>query len=141
MISRLHMNLQDVPTAHGEGLLPNTPAKLSVRRTSALTRSVYYLLAYFALAGAIPIFAKLFKELSVELPLLTRLLMGNYSWLFPVLFVGAVILTIAKEFLTVKRLPLRVVNLFLGVVGIGFVPLAILALYMPLFDLIRKLSK
>ena len=135
------MHSASIPAPHEKEFPANAPRKPWIMWLFALVCCLYYLVAYFELAGAAPIFAKLFKELGVELPLLTRLLMANYSWLFPVLFVGAVILTIAKEFLTVKRLPLRVVNLFLGVVGIGFVPLALLALYMPLFDLIRKLSK
>jgi len=101
---------------------------------------LYYFLAYGTLARAVPIFGKLFPGLGVPLPLLTRLLMASYSWLFPVLCIGAVILTIARQFVQLGKLQLRIVNLMHVVIGIIFPSLVIIVLYLPLFDLIRKLS-
>src|SRR5437867_12943719 len=45
------------------------------------------------------IFRELFKGLGVELPLATRFLIATYTWLYPLLYLGAAVLVIAKEFI------------------------------------------
>jgi hypothetical protein len=133
------MHSQSIPTYERKQFPPNTPSKLYVSWLFALVCCLYYLLAYLGLASATPIFAKMFEGLEVALPLPTRLLMASYSWLFPVFFVGAVILTIAKQFVPLEKRPLRLANLFLIVVGVAFAPLVVFTLYLPLLDLIWKL--
>jgi hypothetical protein len=130
------MHSQSIPTYDGKQFPTNTPSNSRVPWLFALACCLYYLLAYLCLASAAPIFAKLFEGLGVALPLPTRLLMASYSWLFPVWFVGAVILTISKQFVPLDKL--RVTTLFLIVVGVGFPPLAVLTLYLPWLDLTRK---
>lgn len=98
---------------------------------------LYYIFVYLCLASAAPTFARLFEGLGVALPLPTRFLMASYSWLFPVWFVGSVILTISKQFVSLDKL--RVVNLFLIVVGVALPLLVVLTLYLPSLDLMWKL--
>ena len=118
---------------------PNTPLHWRLRWPFAVACCLYFLLAYLFLATATPTFAKLFEGLSVDLPLPTRLLMKSYSWLFPVFFVGAVILTIAKQIVPLDKSRLRIANLILIFVGVVFLPLVILDFYLPWLVLVYKL--
>jgi type II secretory pathway component PulF len=87
------------------------------------------------------IFTGLFKDLGVELPLATRFLVATYSWLYPLLFVGAAVLVIAKEFVLrdiQRRLATTVIIFVVAVSSVGLVQYV---LNMPLLDLVRKLSQ
>ena len=86
-------------------------------------------------------FTELFKGLGVELPLATRFLIATYSWLFPLLFVGAAVLVIAKEFVLrdVRRRLAATVIIFVATVS--WVGLVHYVLYLPLFDLVKKLNQ
>ena len=125
--------------ANERGLSADAP-KSRVPWPFAIACCVYYLLAYRGLAVAAPIFAKLFEELGIEIPFSTRFLMASYWWLYPVVFLGAVILTIVKQFVSLCGARLRVANLSLIFVGVVFIPLAALSYYLPLFVLIHKLQ-
>lgn len=105
----------------------------------AVACCAYFLVAYYCLAGAIPIFAKLFEGLIVDLPLLTHFIIATYWWLFPVFFLGAAALTLVKQFVQLEATRLRITNLFLIFAGAGLVPLTLLAIYLPLLELIWKL--
>jgi len=86
-------------------------------------------------------FMELFKGIGVELPLATRLLIATYSWLFPLLFVGAAVLVIAKEFVLHKmrhRLATTAVVFLAAISSVGLVQYV---LYLPLLDLVKKLSQ
>jgi type II secretory pathway component PulF len=107
----------------------------------AVACSLYYLLAYLALVSAVPSFAKVFEGLGVALPLLTRFLIATYRWLLPLFFVGATALTIVKQCVPLEGLRLRVSNLILIFVGAIFAPLVVLAMYLPLIELIWKLKR
>ena len=120
---------------------PNTPLHWRLRWPFAVACCLYFLLAYLFLATATPTFAKLFEGLSVDLPLPTRFLMASHSWLFPLIFVGAVLLTVFKEFVPLDKFRLRVANLILIFIGLAFPALVILAMYLPLFELIWKLNR
>lgn len=133
------MHSQSRPTYAAKQFPSNSPSKLYASWLLALVCCLYNLLAYLGLASATPIFAKMFEGLGVALPLPTRLLMASYWWLFPVFFIGAVILTIAKQFVPLEKRFLRLANLFLIVVGVAFAPLVVLTLYLPLLDLTWKL--
>jgi hypothetical protein len=43
-------------------------------------------------------FRELFRGMGVEIPLTTRFLIATYPWLYPLLYIGAAVLVIAKEF-------------------------------------------
>ena len=86
------------------------------------------------------IFKELFKGLGVELPFVTRFLIATYFWLYPLLFVGAAVAVIAKEFLLRdmgRRLAATVI-IFLAVISSA--GLVEYVLTMPLLDLIQTLS-
>jgi len=87
------------------------------------------------------IFKELFKGLGVELPLATRFLIATYIWLYPLLFSGAAVLVIAKEFVLrdMRRRLAATAIVFVG--AISSVGLVQYVLYLPLLDLVRKLSQ
>ncbi len=134
------MLAQIIPVRIEKELPTNTPTNSRVPWPFAVACCLYYLLAYRSLASATPIFGKLHEGLGPALPLPTRLLMAGYSWLFPLCFGGAVILTIFKQFVPLEKPHLRVANLIRIFVGVVFPPLAILVFYLPLCELIWKLQ-
>lgn len=99
----------------------------------------YFLITCLGVVKVIPIFATLFDGLGVDVPLLTHFTIATYQWLYPVFFLAAAALTIVKQFVQLDATRLRVTNLFLIFVGAGLVPLTILAMYLPLLELIWKL--
>ena len=87
------------------------------------------------------IFRELFKGLGVEIPLLARFLIATYSWLYPLLFIGAAVLVIAKEFVLHDmryRLATTAVVFLAAVSSVGLVQYV---LYLPMLDLVKKLSQ
>jgi len=133
--------LAQIIPVHVEKELPtNTPPNSRVPWPFAVACCLYYLLAYRGLANAAPILAKLHEGLGTALPLPTRLLMAGYSWLLPLCFGGAVILTIFKQFVPLEKPHLRAVNLILIFLGVVLPSLVIFVFYLPLFDLIWKLQ-
>jgi len=108
---------------------------------AALLVSLCCICACLFLLGSTGIFTELFKGLGVELPAPTRFLIETYSWLYPLLFVGAALLVIAKEFLLrdVRRRLATTVIIF--VAAVSWVGLVQYALYLPLLDLVKKLSQ
>ena len=134
------MLAQIFPVHIEKELPPSTPPNSRVPWPYAVACCLYYLLTYRGLATAAPTFGKLFEGLGVALPLPTRLVIAGYSWLFPLCFGGAVILTIFKQFVPLNKPRLRVVNLILIFVGVAFPLLVLLAFYLPLFELTWKLQ-
>jgi len=82
----------------------------------------------------------MFKGLNVELALPTRILIENYKWLLPVLFLGSATIVVVKEFLVSD------VRRRLGTTVIVFVAAGTSAcivyylLNLPVFVLIQKLK-
>lgn len=87
------------------------------------------------------VFTELFKSIGIELPLATRLLIVTYPWLYPLLFVGAAVLVIAKEFALrdVRRRLAATVIIFAAVVSSA--ELMQYVLNLPLLDLVQKLNQ
>jgi len=121
-------------------LPPNAPQKSRVPWLYAVACCVYYLLIYSWFASATPVFAKLHEGLGIVIPLPTRVLMATYRWAYPVLSLGAVALTIVKQFEPLERWRLRAANLTLIFVGVVFPPFVVLTWYLPLWILIWKLK-
>jgi hypothetical protein len=101
---------------------------------------IYYAWLGLSLQKVIPIFSEMLTGIGVELPLPTRLLFSTYPWLFPILFLGAVTLTIVKQIAVLSDSQRRISNYFLFFVGAIFPALVVLALYSPLFVLIHRLQ-
>jgi type II secretory pathway component PulF len=87
------------------------------------------------------IFRELFKGLGVELPLTTRLLIATYSWLYPLLFVGAAVLVIAKEFALRDVRSKLAATVIIFVAAVSSAGLVQYVLYLPLLELVKKLSQ
>jgi hypothetical protein len=104
----------------------------------AVIGCVYYAWLWLSLHVAIPIFAQLFMGLGIDLPLPTRILFLTYAWLFPVLFLGALILTLARHFAVLNDSQRPIANWCLLFIGAIFPALVVLALYWPLFVLTYK---
>jgi hypothetical protein len=78
--------------------------------------------------------------LGVELPGATRFLLATYVWLFPVFFVGAAILVIAKEFVMRDVRGRLAATLVIFVTAASSVGLVVFVLHLPLLELVRKLA-
>ena len=98
------------------------------------------LFACLVLVRSIAIFNTLFQGLGVELPGATRFLLATYVWLFPVFFVGAAILVIAKEFVMRDVRGRLAATLVIFVTAASSVGLAVFVLYLPVLELLRKLA-
>jgi len=105
----------------------------------AVACCLYYLFVYGGLTVSVPIFGELFTGLGVVPQLPTRLLLSNHSWIFSVCFCGAVVLVIFKQLVRLDKTRLRIANVILIFVGVALVPLVVFTMYLPLFDLMRKL--
>jgi hypothetical protein len=86
-------------------------------------------------------FGQMYEGLGVaRLPLSTRIVVEQAGWLFPVLFVVFAGTTLVKErFIADKRLS-TMVTFLLTIVGQFVAQAAVTAYYLPMFDLIGKLS-
>lgn len=101
---------------------------------------VYYGWLGLGFQKVIPIFAKLFDGLGVELPLPTRFLLCNYLWFLPGLYLAAIFLTILNQFAFFDQRQQRFANWYLLFAGAVLPSLLALTLYLPLFVLIHKLQ-
>ena len=101
----------------------------------------YFLWIGWSLYRSISVFADMYTSMGVVLPVITRLVVANYRWLFPVFFLGATGVMVAKQFFVrdkwVNLSITFITALAVDLVGSGIVR----ALYRPLFDIIEKLSK
>lgn len=84
---------------------------------------------------------ELFKNIGVELPQATRLLIATYSWLYPLLFGGAAALVVAKEFVLRDVRHRLAVTLIIFVAAVFSAGLVQKVLYLPLLDLVQKLNQ
>jgi hypothetical protein len=132
------MNALIVPVNFEKEELGRTPPS-RVSWPFAVACCLYYLFAYRGLTLTVPIFGELFTGLGVVPPLPTRLLLANHSWIFPLCFCGAVVLVIYRQLVPLNRIRLRIANVILVFVGVALAPLVVLTMYLPLFDLMRKL--
>ena len=98
------------------------------------------LFACLVLVRSIGIFNTLFQGLGVELPGATRFLLATYVWLFPIFFVGAAILVIAKEFVMRDVRGRLAATLIIFITAASSVGLVVLVLYLPVLELVRRLA-
>ena len=103
----------------------------------AIIGCVYYAGLCLSLGRVVPVFAQLFVGIGVDLPLPTRILFSTHAWLFPFLFLGAVIVTLVKQIAVLKGSQRRIANRFLLFIGVIFP--ALVVFYLPLLVLIYRL--
>jgi hypothetical protein len=102
--------------------------------------------AYILWSGAMlylatPKFIDMYSSMGVELPLPTRIVIGFYRFVYPVLFGVAAALVIAKQFFVRQKW----VSLSITLAAVVMVDIisrgTVWALYRPLFDMMEKLNK
>ena len=83
----------------------------------------------------------MYKSMGVDLPLATRIVFAVYRFAYPVLFLGATALVIAKQFYAREKWVS--LGITLGVVLVVEIMIrgTLWALYHPLFDIAEKLNK
>ncbi len=108
---------------------------------AALLVSFYCVCAYVFLLRSTEIFIELFGSIGVELPLATKLLIPTYSWLYPLFFVGAAVLVIAKEYVLRDVRHRLTATVIISAGAISLAGLVQYALNLPLRDLVQKLNQ
>ena len=86
-------------------------------------------------------FANLYSTIGVHLPFLSRIILGFYGVLYPILYGGAAILVIAKQYFVREKWVNISVTMSTVLVADFIGNLSVNALYRPLWDLPEKLSK
>jgi glucan phosphoethanolaminetransferase (alkaline phosphatase superfamily) len=102
--------------------------------------------AYFVWSGislyySVGIFASMFGNIGVDLHLSTKLVLSFYWWALPLVFGGAVVLIIGKQFFVRDKWISLTLTLAVTVVIAVVSNVITRALYRPFFDLVDKLSK
>jgi hypothetical protein len=90
---------------------------------------------------ATPRFADLYSSLNVEMPLPTRIVFAVYRFAYPVLFLGATALVIAKQFYVRQKWISLCITLGAFLVVEIMIRGTLWALYHPMFELTEKLNK
>ena len=116
----------------GRAIPASTPKGSPLPWYAAVIGCVYYLCLAIVFLKTVPSFTALFDGLNVEIPLPARLLLSNYTWWVPTLYLMAVALTIVKFFPVLSEHQNRIANWFLLFAGTIFPALLILAVYSPL---------
>jgi hypothetical protein len=88
-----------------------------------------------------PIFINMYTSMGVDLALSTKIVIGFYRLGYPVLFGGATVLLIGKQFSVREKWPNLSITLGTVVVVDIIGSWIIRALYQPLFDMTEKLNK
>ena len=116
-------------------------SKTAITWLATILACGYFLWIGWSLYYSISAFANMYNSMGVELPFVTRFVVAGYRWLFPVFFLGATGVVIAKQFFVRDKwinLSITFITaLAVDLVGSGIVR----ALYRPMLDLMEKLSK
>ena len=78
--------------------------------------------------------------LGVELPFPTNILMATYQWSLPLFYLVASAVAVAKQFVSLHGVRLRLANFTLIFAGILVPPVVALCMYLPLFVLLYRLQ-
>jgi len=101
---------------------------------------LYFGWSYYSLSKATGIFSSLFGSLGVELPVSTRLVLATHILLYPLLFIGASAVVIAKELLVRSNLYRLLITLMVVFVVYSVNFCIAYVLLLPLQDLAKKLG-
>ena len=94
-----------------------------------------------ALVNSTGTFATLFSALDVQPPFVTRFLLANHKWVYPLLFSATGLFVLAKEFVVRDARSRLATTAIVFVATVSSLGLVIYVLYLPMFDLINKLGK
>jgi len=122
-------------------LQPSRIPEIVLARMLALLESLGCLTCSLLLLKVVPIFGGLFLGIHADLPFATRLLVTHYGGIAALFVGGGVVFPIVMEFLNLDtRRRLIIAGTFVAATS-AFVPLLVLSMYLPLFELIRKLGQ
>jgi hypothetical protein len=134
----------------GASLEPLIPASSSADKQQAREARLAWITdaiacAYFAwLFGLhwrnVGVFAQMYEGLGAEIPLPTRFVINQGVWFFPLLFAVFAGAALGKERLIADKRLSVMVTFLLTIVGQFVAHGLVTVYYLPLFDLIRKLS-
>jgi hypothetical protein len=102
---------------------------------------LWCLVVCVALVDSTGTFAALFSGLNVQPPFVSRFLLANHSWFYPLLFSGTAFFVLAKEFLVCDARSRLATTAIVFIATASSLGLVIYVLYLPLFDLIKNLDK
>ncbi len=106
----------------------------------SLFASAYLAWLGISLYYSTPIFLKMYASIGAELPLATRLLY-SFRWFYPLLFLGAIAVVIAKQFNVREKWRNLAITFGVFAVMEALSNAMVHALYAPLLDLMEKLAK
>jgi type II secretory pathway component PulF len=109
--------------------------------TATILACAYVVSTGVMLYVSMPKFVEKYISMGVELPLPTKIVIGFYRLGFPVLFGGATVLLIGKQFSVREKWPNLIITLATVVMADIISRTIIWALYRPMFDLMEKLNK
>jgi hypothetical protein len=136
-------NMRDMAITKAGALEPNEierPGNI-LTWTVTILASVYIGWIGASLYYSTPIFINMYSSMGVDLQLSTKILIGFYRLMYPVLFGGLAALVITKQFF-VRDKWISVSVTLAATVAAGLISDGIVrALYRPLFDMAEKLSK
>ena len=104
----------------------------------ALVFCVYLFFVGTTFIKIVPLFARLFDGLQVEIPWLTRLLLLNYWWALPLFSFLAIGLAVVRQVVSLNKALRWATNAFLFFVAFVLPSVVVLALYMPTLELMWK---
>jgi hypothetical protein len=136
-------NMRDMAITNAGFLKPN-----EIERPGNILTWIVTILAcvYIGWIGAslyysTPIFINMYASMGVDLHLSTKILIGFYRGMYPILFGGIAALVITKQFF-VRDKWMSVSVTLAAIVSVSLISEGIVrALYRPLFDMAERLSK
>ena len=86
-------------------------------------------------------FLAIFKELNVQLPQITQLFLSIPTTVYLIIFFGVILALILKE-IAIKSKPLTFsINMVALVIGVAYCFLYVIALFLPLIQIIQSVEK
>ena len=113
---------------------------VALSRMMAVGASLGCLTTSLLLVKVVPIFGGLFNGLVVELPFATRFVVTHNGWIAAMFVCGALLLPIFTEFVNPATRRMIVTGSAFAASSASVV-LVVFTMYLPLFELIRKLGQ
>jgi hypothetical protein len=100
---------------------------------------LYFAWSYLSLSYYTKAFTSMFTNLRVELPGPTHFVIASHGWLYPLLFIGAAVLVIAKELIISDKRFSLLITLVVALLALLAVDWVKNVFTLPLLDLAQKL--
>ena len=129
-----------------EPIIPEKPEGSERKGRMATWVATVFACVYIAWTGtslyySTSIFIKMFTGMGLELHTPVLMLIAGYRWLYPVLFGGAAVLVVTKQYFVRENVVSLTITFVITVIVVILSGGIVRALYQPLFDLIEKLNR